>query len=187
MRVGAKDCLRADVDAHVRQLDLVVAHIVRALLAPVEEGNRRIHLVHQLAQVLLCHALHALEVFVAAGHAGTVLQCVHRLGLEHVGGGLEVVAEETDAHAVALEDERPARDLFALARSEPGDVGGIQRRDRVGEPLRAVVHEVVVGEGHGVDGSGLEDLHQLGVRAEVEVLHELLAARGERALEIDHA
>ena len=114
-----------------------------------------------------------------------------RVGGDHLGRldvpvAQEEVAQEGDGHALLLDVRRRSRFAQRAAGAEVRDAVRVERADRVEQPLGAVVDHVVVREAHHVDAAGHQRRHQLGLRAEVEVLGDLLAAVGEGALEVDH-
>ena len=168
--------------------DLVRLGRVRALAAPVEEGDAPGRPA-SCAAAMSSRSIRSIAVDVAS--SGRPRPGV-RLGGDHLGRldvaiAEEEVAEEGDAaRPFTLDDRGPAR----LGQVPPGaEVGDASlRRASPGCPAAPPGRSPSGGcwRGSPRPRRPQQRGHELGPRAEVEVLGDLLAALGERALEVDH-
>ncbi len=145
----------------------------------------RIRLLPRRRHVLAHHLLHHRPVARVPGDAGGGLGRPDHGGLG-VRRAEDEVAEEGDLEPAHLDDGRLPRLGQRAAGAEVRDARRVERGDGVHDAVRPVVHEVVVGERDGPDARVDQDGHARRPCAEVEVLGNRCATRGERALEVDH-
>lgn len=154
---------------------------MRALQAPVQEDHDVVVLGGGLRdggeQPLLRLAL-------GGGQAGLALArrpLRHEVVVHDVGG-----AEQGDALAVDLCDVGRVR-LRVAPGADQRHGRGLAVREGVGQPVHAVVHAVVVGDGGHVHPGGVQGLQGGGGRAEhVRLVRGRGAALGDRGLQVDH-